>query len=239
MLNAYKIETFEDILKALRERPEWLEELRRIILTEELISLPQKFDTFLQRDFKPLKEKVEKIESDTEVLKQDVAVLKQDVAILKQDVAILKQDVAILKQDVAVLKNDVAELKGDNFERIVRERAPSYFGRLIKRCKVINFEELAEILENAVERGVIKEDEMDDVLKIDVVATGLLKKEDKKVVIVGEVSIKTDTTDVERAYRRAEIMSRAMGISSIAVVVGKESTEGAIKRAEEIGVLLV
>lgn len=232
MLNAYKIETFEDILKALRERPEWLEELRRIILTEELISLPQKFDTFLQRDFKPLKEKVEKIESDTEVLKQDVAVLKQDVAILKQDVA-------ILKQDVAVLKNDVAELKGDNFERNVRERAPSYFGRLIKRCKVINFEELAEILENAVERGVIKEDEMDDVLKIDVVATGLLKKEDKKVVIVGEVSIKTDTTDVERAYRRAEIMSRAMGISSIAVVVGKESTEGAIKRAEEIGVLLV
>lgn len=232
MLNAYKIETFEDILKALRERPEWLEELRRIILTEELISLPQKFDTFLQRDFKPLKEKVEKIESDTEVLKQDVAVLKQDVAILKQDVA-------ILKQDVAVLKNDVAELKGDNFERNVRERAPSYFGRLIKRCKVINFEELAEILENAVERGVIKEDEMDDVLKIDVVATGILKKEDKKVVIVGEVSIKTDTTDVERAYRRAEIMSRAMGISSIAVVVGKESTEGAIKRAEEIGVLLV
>lgn len=211
MLNAYKIETFEDILKALRERPEWLEELRRIILTEELISLPQKFDTFIQRDFKPLKEKVEKIESDTEVL----------------------------KQDVAVLKNDVAELKGDNFERNVRERAPSYFGRLIKRCKVINFEELAEILENAVERGVIKEDEMDDVLKIDVVATGLLKKEDKKVVIVGEVSIKADITDVERAYRRAEIMSRAMGISSIAVVVGKESTEGAIKRAEEIGVLLV
>ncbi len=96
----------------MRERPEWLEELRRIILTEELISLPQKFDTFIQKDFKPLKEKVEKIESDTEVLKQDIAVLKQDVAILKQD---------------------VADLKGDNFERNVRERAPSYFGRLIKR----------------------------------------------------------------------------------------------------------
>ncbi len=211
MLNPYKIETFEDILKALRERPEWLEELRRIILTEELISLPQKFDSFLQKDFKPLKEKVGKIEADTEILKQDVAVLKQDVA----------------------------ELKGDNFERKVRERAPSYFGRLIRKCKVINFEELAEILENAVERGLIIEEEKDDVLNVDVVVTGVLKREEKKVVVVGEVSVKADLMDVERAHKRGEVMGRAMGLPWIAVVVGKESTEGALKKAEDIGVILI
>ncbi len=225
MLNPYKIETFEDILKALRERPEWLEELRRIILTEELISLPQRFETFIQKDFRPLKEKVEKIELDTETLKQDVAILKQDVAILKQDVAILKQD--------------VAELKGDNFERKVRERAPSYFGKLIRRCKVLSFEELAEILEDAVENLLIKEEEKDNVLNIDVVATGVLKKEEKKVVLVGEVSIKADREDVERAYKRARIISKAMGIPSISVVIGKELTEGAIKKAEELGVIII
>jgi chromosome segregation ATPase len=32
--------TVEDIVKALREHPEWLEEVRRLILTEELLQLP-------------------------------------------------------------------------------------------------------------------------------------------------------------------------------------------------------
>ena len=233
MLNPFKIETFEDILRALRERPEWLEELRRIILTEELIALPQKFENFVQKEFKPLKVKVDKIEADTEVLKQDVAVLKQDVAVLKRDVDVLKLDMAVLKQDVA-------ELKGDNFERKVRERVPSYFGRLLRRCKLISFEDLAEILESAVEKEWISEKEKEEALNVDVVASGFLKTEkEKKVVVVGEVSIKVDRIDVERAYERSKIISRAFGLSVIAVVIGKESTEGGLERAKELGVLFI
>jgi len=268
MLNPFKIETFEDILRALRERPEWLEELRRLILTEELMALPQKFENFVQKEFKPLKEKVDKIEGDTEVLKQDVSILKQDVEVLKQDVAVLKEDVAVLKEDVAVLKEDVAllkedvavlkkdvallkedvtvlkqdmaDLKGDNFERKVREKAPSYFGRLVRRCKLISFEDLAEILESAVEKELIDEKEKDEALNVDVVASGFLKTEkEKKVVVVGEISIKVDRIDVERAYERSKIISRALGLSAIAVVIGKESTEGALEKAKELGVLFI
>jgi chromosome segregation ATPase len=275
MLSPFKIETFEDILRALRERPEWLEELRRLILTEELMALPQKFENFVQKEFKPLKEKVDKIEGDTEVLKQDVSILKQDVEVLKQDVAVLKEDVAVLKKDVALLKEDVAvlkedvallkqdvavlkedvtvlkedgvvlkqdmaDLKGDNFERKVRERTPSYFGRLVRRCKLISFEDLAEILESAVEKELIDEKEKDEALNVDVVASGFLKTEkEKKVVVVGEISIKVDRIDVERAYERSKIISRALGLSAIAVVIGKESTEGALEKAKELGVLFI
>ena len=35
--------TVEDIVRALREHPEWLEEVRRLILTEELLQLPVQF----------------------------------------------------------------------------------------------------------------------------------------------------------------------------------------------------
>ncbi len=219
MLSTYKIETFEDLLKALKERPEWLEELRRIILTEELINLPRRFEAFIENDFKPLKAKVDRIE---------------------QDVEALKQDVAVLKEDVRVLKIDVAELKGDNFERKVRERAPSYFGRLIRRCKVVSFEELADILEEAVDKGIITEDEKNDCLNIDVVVKGFLKTEKERMaVIAGEVSVKVDRVDVERAYERAILIGRAMGLPTISVAIGKETTEGAIKRAEELGVILI
>lgn len=226
MLSTYKIETFEDILKALKENPEWLEELRRIILTEELIALPQKFQRFLENDFKPLKLKVDKID--------------QDVKVLKEDVKVLKEDVEILKKDVKILKEDVAELKGDNFERKVRERAPSYFGRLIRRCRVLSIEDLAEVLEVAVEKGFISEDDKSKALDIDVVVTGILKSDkEQKVVLAAEISQRVDRVDVERAYERSLIIGKALALPALPVVIGKDTTEGAISKAEELNVTLI
>lgn len=45
----YKIETFEGILKALKEQPQWCEELRRLVLTDELLALPQRFERLLRK----------------------------------------------------------------------------------------------------------------------------------------------------------------------------------------------
>ena len=194
----YKIETFHDIIKALKENPELLEEIRRIILTEELIELPKKFEQFLQNEFRPL------------------------------------------KKDVDILKEDVADLKGDNFVRVVRERAPSYFGRFIRKCKVVSIEEFAEILEEAVDKKTIEEEEKNEALRVDVVVTGVLKtREDQKVIIAGEVSVTADANDVERAYKRAKIIGKAFGVSSMAVVIGKKWTEGAIDKSNQLGVIII
>lgn len=42
------INTSEDLLRALRENPEWKEAVRREILTEELMNLPARFDRFVE-----------------------------------------------------------------------------------------------------------------------------------------------------------------------------------------------
>ena len=222
----YRIETFEDILKALKEQPQWREELRRLVLTDELLALPQRFERFVEEDFRPLRARVDKMEGDGEVLKQDVAVLKQDVA--------------VLKEDVKRLKDDVAELKGESFERRVRERAPSYFGRLIKGCKTLSFQELDQVLEAALEKGIISQDEKDDALNVDVVVTGLSRSEEGvNILVVCEVSIKADRQDVERAFQRASILRKAFGISSIPTIIAKSVTKGARVRGEELGVILL
>jgi len=240
-------------LRILRERPEWLEEMRRLILTEELLKLPAKFDSFVKEEFKPLKEKVGILEEDTSMLKQDVSVLKQDVAVLKQDVsvlkqdvsvlkqdvAVLKQDVAVLKQDVAVLKQDVAYLKGAEFERTVRERAPAYLGRLIRRCRSISFEELADKLEDAVDEGIITENDKDDAMLVDAVAKGLIKKTGRIVILALEVSLKVDTEDVQRAAKRANTIGKAFNTETIAVALGKDTTKKAKKKAEELNVVVL
>lgn len=239
-----KISTFEDIINVLKRRPKWREEMRQLILTEELMKLPSKvdklsdrFENFVKEEFQPLRKKVDTIEDDVTVLKQDVAVLKEDVEVLKEDVAVLKQDVAILKEDVKALKDDVASLKGTDLERTVRERAPAYFGKLIRRCRLISFEDLADRLEDALDARLITEEEKNDAILIDVVVKGRLRT-DKEVLLSAEVSVKIDSMDVERAARRAEIIARAFNMETIPAAFGKEKTEGARSKAEELNVVL-
>ncbi|WP_353683622.1 hypothetical protein V4D30_07005 [Thermodesulfovibrio sp. 3907-1M] len=235
-----RIETFHDLVRVLKTHPEWLEELRQLILTTELIELPKKFEEFIENEFKPLKKKVDKLEEDVAVLKQDVAVLKQDVAVLKQDVAVLKQDVAVLKQDVKILKDDVGMLKGDMFEMKLKDKAPSRFGFIIRRCKVLSAEKYVEILDDALDENKITFEEREDALDVDLVATGVLTKDPtKKVFLVAEASVKADKRDIERAYRRAQIFKKATDTETLAVVVCKEKTQGAIKKAQELDVILI
>ena len=45
------INTIHDLFQLLRDNPEWADELRRLILTTELIDLPRKFDEFVNGTF--------------------------------------------------------------------------------------------------------------------------------------------------------------------------------------------
>jgi hypothetical protein len=45
-MKEYQISSFADIVQALRENPKWLKELRRMILTQELLRLPTKLAEF-------------------------------------------------------------------------------------------------------------------------------------------------------------------------------------------------
>jgi len=165
---------------------------------------------------------------------------KRDVGVVKRDVAVLKQDVKILKQDVKVLKDDVAELKGESLERRVRERAPSYFGRLVKRCTTLSFQELDQVLEDVLEKGVISQEEKEDALNVDVVVTGLSRSEEGvNILAVYELSTRADRRDVERAYKRISVLRKTFGIPSIPTIIAKSVAKGATARGEEIGVILL
>jgi chromosome segregation ATPase len=189
----------------------------------------------------------ERLQQDMTALKEDVAILKEDVAALKEDVAILKEDVAILKQDVATLKEgqarlekrvarleaDVADLRGDSLERRYRERAPGYFSPLVRRIRVIAHEELAHLLEEAQEQGLVSEQEVDDALAVDVVARGRSRQTDKDIVIVAEVSAAIYPEDVRRALSRAQVIGRALRLEAIPVVAGLRITPAAEALARE------
>jgi hypothetical protein len=38
---AFTVEEFQDLIRLLQERPEWRADLRRLVLTDELLALPE------------------------------------------------------------------------------------------------------------------------------------------------------------------------------------------------------
>ncbi|HIJ59273.1 MAG TPA: hypothetical protein HPP56_01450 [Nitrospirae bacterium] len=247
------INTFYDIIEALKANPDWQEEMRRLVLTGELLNLPSRFDNFVQNEFVPLKNKVIKIEKDVEILKEDVEILKEDVEILKEDVEILKEDVEILKEDVKILKedvkilkedvkilkNDVSYLKGDIFEGKVRDKAPAFFGKLLTKTKVIRIEDYSEVLDDANEKGLITDKERAEALNIDVLVKGIMKNNNREVILAGEVSVTVDIEDVERVSKRVKIFSKVYDKETIGVVIGQKITERAKLLADERLVVVI
>ncbi|MDW8135258.1 MAG: hypothetical protein RMI74_00515 [Thermodesulfobacterium sp.] len=204
----YVIHNYYDLVRALKENPEWLEELRKLILTHDLLELPKKFEEFLEKEFRPLK--------------SDVETLKKDVETLKSDVETLKKDVEILKRDVGVLKVDVANLKGDNFERKVRERAPAFFGKHFKKVKVIPIEEWADKLDETQEAGIISSEERKEALNLDLLIRCKRWEDTEEILLAVEASYTADDKDAVRALKRAEIFFKVYQIKTIPVVIAKE-----------------
>jgi hypothetical protein len=225
-------------LKALKEDPEFAADVRALLLSEDLLNLPPKFDR-MEKKIDRIEHKVDKLEERTsrveerqarleerqarleerqDRLEKKVDKLEQDVDTLKKDVDTLKKDVDILKKDVDTLKKDVAYLKGSDRERWYRDKAHAVFGRLVLKGKP--FEEKAvEILWDAYKRGQISKEERDEVLSADLLWSG--ERDGKFVVLVVEVSFTISQEDVERAKKRAEIL-RKLGILAIPVVGGVE-----------------
>ena len=220
----YPIVTFADILRALKEHPDWLLELRKLILTEELLELPKKFEELLKR--------VDKIEKDVETLKQDVAVLKQDVAVLKQDVD-------ILKKDMSYLKGEFGRFKGREFERTIRERYYAYFSKLLRRSKRIELEAILSKIEDALDEGLITEEQYESLLNVDLLVEGLLKETRKPIILAVEISYSVYEEDLKRAMERANILAHILKKEVIPTVVGVEVREEILEEADRSGIFLI
>jgi polyhydroxyalkanoate synthesis regulator phasin len=194
----------------------------------------------MEQEMIGLKDEVSELKQRVEKIDERLTKVESDVEVLKEDVRTLKEDVRTLKEDVRNLKNDVAELKGSDFERKVRENAPAYLGKLIRKCRVLDKAIIADQLVEALDAGRITEEEREEALSVDLVAEGYLRVEpQKKVLVVAEVSVKADKVDVERAHKRSKIVERAFGMPTIPAVIGKKYTAGAKNKAKELQICLV
>jgi predicted RecB family endonuclease len=215
------------LIDALRSDEALRHELRSVLLTQELLELPERFAAFVTevRGFVAATEaRFERIEA--------------DMAVLKTDVAVLKTDVAVLKTDVAVLKTDVARLKGSDYEQQARVKGAAYLGTAgFRRARLLATEDLAELCEDALDADRITPEEVRDVLAADVVFSA--RWDGEVVHVVGEVAGRVHVDDVERAERRAGTLSKATGVRAMPMVLGASVDDPAELLAGRRGVAVV
>ena len=125
------ISTIHDLHRILVEHPEWRSELRRILLTEELLELPQRFAEYAKATDEKLDALTTEVRQNTSDIRQNTTDIGELKGLTKQNTTDIGELKGLTRQnttDIAELKdltrqntNHIGELKGMFMERTARE----------------------------------------------------------------------------------------------------------------------
>jgi multidrug efflux pump subunit AcrA (membrane-fusion protein) len=118
--------------------------------------------------------------------------------------------------------------EGSLLELRFRDRLPAYLGRFLRKGRVIQASDLLDQIEPKLAEAAV-----DDFLRTDVVATGMV--EGQSTYLVGEVSYTVDADDVMRAARRAACLVKA-GLPTIPLVACEKISPQTTAYARQEGV---
>jgi hypothetical protein len=92
-------------------------------------------------------------------------------------------------------------------EWLVGKHLPAYVGRRIRRCRIVGAMDVIESLESDPAAAGLTADDLDELRRADLVATGTI--DGGSLYLVGEVSFTADNDDILRAARRAAVLRKA------------------------------
>ena len=223
----FTVEDFHDLVRLLEERPEWREELRRLVLTPELLALPEQIAALRARSEQQFQALTAQVAALTEAQHRT----ETEVRGLAEALLRTEGQMARLTQAMQTLTNDVGELKGKSLEADYRAKGPAYFSRIVRRPHVLTSDELMTLVEDAWDSGVLSRLEAQDLYDTDVIVRGRLE-DGTAVYVLAEVSWGVDRHDIERATQRAAILAR-LGTPVIPVVAGKRITPAVGRLAQQ------
>jgi len=208
------IESFDDLLRQLHDHPEWRDRLRAVVLPDRLLALPD-------------------IVADLAVQVSALTERVEQVAELQRGTEMRLQG---LIEQVSGAVNRSDEALGYVVEERYRNRAHAHFQTIARRIRLLGAEALDDLLEPAVEAGIITDDEAADVRWADAVISG--RRDGAPVYLVLEASYTVDDSDVERAIRRASIVTK-LGPPALPVVAGRQILPRVPAEARARGVWVV
>ncbi|MDQ4076611.1 MAG: hypothetical protein M3220_10245, partial [Chloroflexota bacterium] len=227
----------------LAVRREDFDDLRAVVL--DLVEAQQRTEQRVEELVQAQQRTEQPVDQSAQSQQRTEAPLDRVDAILAELVEAEKRTEQRLEQLIQALTQLIAQqtamqirldrLVGDSLERRYREWAYAYFGRRMRRVRVVGVQEIEAELE-----GHLSDDEMQDLSLIDVLVRGHLRQQPEapEVWLALEVSAVVDRLDVERAQRRTALLKKA-GYLAIPMVAGEEATARSREMARMNHVLVV
>lgn len=219
----FTVEHFHQLTQLLHERPEWRAEMRRLLLTEEILNLPHALSELAVAQQRT-EDGLQRLEAQVE----ELVVAQQRT----------EERLNRIEADLHTIKDDLAYLKGRNLEQLHRERPHQYFRGIISKARTLTIDELRHLTETAVEKAQITENKADDIELADAVVRGTEQQTGARIYLVVESSWGVGKNDVERSARRAAFLADT-GIRTRPVAAGRWATPEAHDAAEKLDVWLV
>ncbi|MEN3002094.1 MAG: hypothetical protein ABDI19_09680 [Armatimonadota bacterium] len=261
-----RIETFEDFLRVLREHPEWLDELRRLILTEELLRLPLRFEA-LQARIEALEARFEAFQQEMYAFRDEMYAFRDEMYAFREEMYAFRDEmyafrdemhafrdemyafreeitteVRALRKDVDRLDSQMQSVLNDLARLKGSDREHFYRFRapsLFGRfMRNVQLTDMNQLYDRLYTLYPIGSREIEEIAAADLIVEGVGRQSGVSKVVVLEASWKVDRNDVERARRRADIL-RAAGYNAVPAVGGAEIMDDALQLAIEQDVLVM
>jgi hypothetical protein len=251
----FELRDFQDLVRLLREHPDWREELRALLLTQELLTLPvivrelAEGQERLTETVAQLTVRLDQLTAHVDQLTETVAHLAEEQRRMAEEQRRLAEEQQRLAEEQRRMAKEqrrltegqlrfevqMGQMRGWFLEERYRTHAPAYFGRFLRQVQPAHMGRLADALRERLAEG-----ELAEVLLANVILTGRLPTPGRPqaIWVILEVSTTVDRRDVERAQRRAALLRQAR-YPAVAVSGGTEATAGARQAASETGVALL
>ncbi|PJF47559.1 MAG: hypothetical protein D6709_12925, partial [Chloroflexi bacterium] len=131
------------------------------------------------------------------------------------------------------MSEDLGTLQGFAIEQSFRTRPLAWYGKILHRPHVLTDEELVDLVEPALEDGLLTDEQFRDLSLADAVVTGRLKTDGQPVYLIVEVSWGVGESDLKRAMRRAAYLAKT-GVRAHPALGGRWITPQVKREAESV-----
>ena len=224
-----------DLVRILRERPEWLEAVRHLVIGDELLSVPQQLAEFIRSTNEFIRSTNEFIRSTNE----NFRLVYERLDRLEAGQDELKGSYIRLEGRFNSLEGRFSNFEGSEYERKVRNRLIFRATHRFDLARPViamtqdtqSVPQLTSIVHRAIRSGVITMDEAEDLHEADII----IMADDGRHVLV-EVSLNADENDLRRALRRSQILATAANTAVIPAIVTPDPSDFLSAQAEAYGV---
>lgn len=238
------INTTDDLLRALQERPEFLQAARSLILSAELLDTPRRLDRISQQ----VSELFRAMAETDRRLEEFIAATNQRLGRLESDLVEVKSDLAVLKSDLVEVKAKLDQQVGVSMEQkvhnsilnIAKDHLDLTHGQVLKSINTPQMSRrLREAIDAAEEQGIITSDAAANLYVVDLIIRGRRRSDRTYFHVAIEVSRTVNDDDITRARDRANTLATVIGGETAAAVIGSMVSSPQQALAQREGVRIV